>query len=197
MRTLKSLILGAAAALAIGTSALATDLYVETPTYTEPDQETDWSGFYIGVLKGFSYAWEDDCQDCDGTFFGVSKVFGYNWDDGDVIYGIDKMVTFTFFPEDESVFKVAIQKMARIGVEVGERSMIYGGAGLGWAAILNCGNCNGTPHTVYGAAAVGFETMVSDSLNWRTHVQYSKPIDPSFSWINVLSVGTGLVWTFD
>lgn len=195
MRTFKTFVLGAVAALAMGTSAFATDLYVET-TPMVSDEGTDWSGFYVGVLKGFSYAWESDCQDCNESFFDISKVFGYNWDQGNVIYGIDKMVTFTFLPEEQSAFKLAIQKMARIGVEVGDRSMIYAGAGLGWAGIINC-DCGPIPQTFYGAAAVGFEMKVSDELNWRTHVQYSKPLDPSLSWLNVVSAGTGLVWTFN
>ena len=195
MNVFRTILVVAVASVTMSTAALAADLYaVVTPTGPYVDEGRDWSGFYIGKLGGFSYAWEGgDCQECNDTYFGISKVFGYNWDDGDVIYGIDKMVTLTFFDPDESIYKIAIQKMGRIGFEISDNAMIYGAAGFGWAAVL-CDGCEGT--AFYAAVAAGVEVAVADNLNWRTHVQYSKPIG-DFSALNVISVGTGLVWNFN
>ena len=194
MKALRTLVVAAVASITMSTAALAADLYaVVTPTGPYVDEGHDWSGFYIGKLGGFSYGWDGEC-DCDAnnTYFGISKVFGYNWDDGDVIYGIDKMLTVTFLGEDD--YKLSIQKMGRIGFEISDNAMVYAGAGLGWATLL-CDNCSGG--WFYAGVAAGVEVAVADNLNWRTHVQYSKPLHPDLSWLNVISVGTGLVWQFN
>lgn len=194
MRTLRTLVFAAAASVAMSTAALATDLYEAVAPVYEADDGHDWGGFYVGKLGGMSVGWDSECGgDCSESFFGFSKVFGYNWDQGDIIYGIDKMVTFTWIDE-EDFWKLSIQKMGRVGIEVTDNAMIYGAAGMGWSTLL-CDGCSGG--VFYAGVAAGLEVAVADNLNWRTHVQYSKPLHPDLSWLNVVSVGTGLVWQFN
>lgn len=198
MRSLKTLILGAAAALAMGTSALATDLYVESPAYVEPEQETDWSGFYIGLLKGVSFASIPDCgSECDVSLPGIAKVIGYNWDTGDIIFGVDEMFVMSFWPYEaqyDEVRKFQWQKLFRIGVEVTDNTMIYGAAGGGIAYVFLDGNKD---HEPYGAIAAGVEVMFNENAIWRTHVQYSRTrnFDPcSGCFIQAFSIATGVSW---
>lgn len=196
MRTLKTLVFAAAASVAMSAVALATDLYEAVAPVYEADEGHDWGGFYVGKLGGISFGWDSECgRDCDDSFFGFSKVFGYNWDQGDIIYGIDKMITFTWIGgQQEDFWKVSTQKMGRVGIEITDNAMIYGAAGLGWSTII-CDVCSGG--VWYGAVAAGLEVAVADNLNWRTHVQFSKPLHPDWSWLSVVSVGTGLVWQFN
>ncbi len=190
LRTLKTIILGTFAALAMGTSAFATDLYATTTsTYSEPGKATDWSGFYFGVLGVGTHVYETGCFECSENGFGVAKVFGYNWQSGNVIYGIDKMFVYWPIAQEPDVYKITFQAMARIGTEVTDGVMIYGAAGVGTTRFVD-----ETPWAAYGAIASGVEVAMNDNLRWRTHLQWSRALQYP---IANISVGTGIVWGFN
>jgi outer membrane immunogenic protein len=170
-------------------------------TFSATARAADWSGFYLGVLGGFSAGGIPDCgSSCDQTWPGVAKVAGYNWDTGDMIFGIDEMVVVTFVPEDfasEPVTKVSWQKMGRFGVEVTDTIMIYGALGGGIAAVWDSDDFDSL---WYGAVAAGVEVAVSEDLSWRTHLQYSRSqffSDCSDCFVHATSIATGIVWSFN
>jgi len=198
--------LAAGAALGISaqfsTAASATDLM--DSMYTTPETGHDWSGFYAGVIgevsgiifnvDGFGYE----------AIGGIAKTFGHNWDNGDVIYGIDKMVIVTPLgqnDDDTSIWKFSFQGMGRIGTEVTDNTMIYGAAGLGWSVTPNLPGDGDTYSTAYAALAAGVEVAMNERLAWRSHAQWSIPFEDGIRTalsepgvFGILSFGTGLVW---
>jgi outer membrane immunogenic protein len=178
---LKKLVLAAVAAVGLTGSA----------------QAFDWSGFYVGVLGGFSVARDaDGCSDCSVTLPGIAKVVGYNWDNGDIIYGLDEMFVVSFWPYDENVDvrKIEWQKLFRVGTEITDNVMIYGAVGGGIAYVSVDGSSD---HLAYGAIAAGVEMALNENAIWRTHLQFSRSrnYDPcSTCYITAISIGTGLSW---
>ena len=182
---MKKLVLAAIAALGFSANA----------------QAADWSGFYLGVLGGFSAGGIPDCgSDCNEVWPGIAKVAGYNWDTGDMIFGIDEMVVVTFVPEDfasEQVTKISWQKMGRFGFEITDNIMIYGAAGGGISAVWDADDFDSL---WYGAVAAGVEVALNENLSWRTHLQYSRSqmfSDCEGCFVHVTTLATGVTWSLN
>jgi len=89
---------------------------IAAPGVSAEVQAADWNGFYAGVPGGLSRASSSDgCPDCDVGLPGIAAVAGYDWDNADNVVGLEKMVVFSFYPDQTNgdVRKVTFLSMLR------------------------------------------------------------------------------------
>lgn len=175
------LVVAAAAAFGFSTSAKA----------------ADWTGFYAGVMGGFSSVTFIECGDCTIDAMNIAKVVGYNWDSGSTVFSLEEwLVNSTISEEDPSYYtKLTWQKLARFGWEVGDSALLYVAGGGGIQALWVDGEFEGS--ALFGAIAAGAEYLVTDQLSLRAHAQFSYAPNVDGTPATVASIAGGLIFHFN
>jgi outer membrane immunogenic protein len=148
---MKKLLLASVAVISLSTVASAADLAARPYTKAPPmvDPVTNWSGFYIGAMGG--YSWSDhgrvtvlgvaatgNGDDIQGGFGGGT--IGYNWQAGSWVFGLEADAAGADISDSETAAGVTITDRidafgtatGRIGYAVGA-SLFYAKGGYAWA----------------------------------------------------------------
>ena len=162
-------------------------------------KSADWTGFYAGVMGGFSSVNNSECSDCTVGATNIAKVVGYNWDSGSTVFGIEEWVVSSVvseWSEDPANYtKLTWQKLARFGWEIGDSALLYAAAGGGLQMFWFEGGYEGA--ALFGAVAGGAEFLVSDQISLRGHVQLSYAPDVEGVAYTATSIAAGVIFHFN
>lgn len=163
---LKKLVLAAAAAGCMGSTAMAADL-MQPPPMSDP-VVSGWDGFYAGLTGALWF---------QGTVYpGVGVRVGGNYTSGDFLIGLQS--DLRYYPTSGNL---GLELAARGGVILNDTAVVYGKLGVG-------GLSNGSRYIPIG---VGVEFKVSDSVSVDLSADYL-----AGSGFSATQVGASLNWHF-
>lgn len=190
-KTMRTILLGAAALLALAAPAAAADMqartYTKAPAYTPPQVIYNWTGFYIGGHVGGAFAGDSSFQSSDARFMGgVQGGFDYqfapNW-----VIGIEAQYSWlptnnngVLFPLGTTVTSNTDQigsVTGRLGYTWGP-ALLYAKGGYAWRNNNLGVNVGGVPaaYTTSGnskdgyTVGAGLEYMFA--ANWSAKAEY-------------------------
>ena len=189
---MKTILLGAAALLALAAPAAAADMqprtYTKAPAYSPPQLIYNWTGFYIGGHVGGAFAGNSTFQSSDARFLGgVQGGFDYqfapNW-----VVGVEAQYSWLPTNNNGVTFPLGTQVTSntdqlgsvtgRIGYTWGP-ALVYAKGGYAWRDNSNIGaSVAGTPaafttdgnHKDGYTVGAGLEYMFAP--NWSAKAEY-------------------------
>lgn len=180
---IRSLVLGAASAVALVSAAAAADLPVEAPPAAIAVPSFSWTGPYIGVQAG--YGWGNSKaagRSVDPKGALVGGYAGYNFEYNGLLLGVE--TDFNWSDQDDKTrvrgFRVknevnwAGATRGRVGVAFG-RFVAYGAGGVAYAdrklSVVGGGSASKT--AVGWTVGGGVETAIADSVVARAEYRYT------------------------
>jgi outer membrane immunogenic protein len=188
---MKTIVLGAAALLALAAPAAAADIqpraYTKAPAYTPPQLIYNWTGFYIGGHVGGAFAGDSTFQSSNARFLGgVQGGFDYqfapNW-----VVGVEAQYSWLPTNNNGALFPLGTQVTSnadqigsvagRIGYTWGP-ALVYakggyawrnGGLGVNIAGVPQAFTTTGNSKDGYTVGA-GLEYMFAP--NWSAKAEY-------------------------
>lgn len=189
---MKSLLLASAALLSFTVAASAADLaYKKAPPAPIANPAVNWSGFYIGVMGG--YSWSDSLRlsaggltatgstsDINGGFGGGT--IGYNWQMVDWVFGLEADAAGADVSDSDSSLGVTLTEKVdafgsvtgRIGYVAGA-ALIYAKGGYAWAdnkISASAGGLGFSESHLHSGWTIGGGVEYMFAPNWSGKVEY-------------------------
>ncbi|TDH38220.1 porin family protein [Pseudohoeflea suaedae] len=211
------MIMAAAVAGLLSSTAFAADLTPTSPSYDPAATAYDWSGAYVGFVAGYLLA-EGEHQappgfgtrppyDVDGAMVGGTV--GYNWQKGSIIYGVEGDFSLADMSGNVVLpanFRTDIRNFGTLRARMGytyDRVMPYVTGGVAFADIHagQFGTLSVTRDWVAGwTLGAGVETALSDKVTFKleglyvdlgdiTYTSLGNPIDVTTEGVGVVRVG--------
>jgi opacity protein-like surface antigen len=153
----------------LATGAVAADITMPAPTIVAPPPPPapafSWNRAYVGVYAG---SWITCCGVMGGVFAGKNFELGDRF-----VVGVEGMAGAYAGPTFEAYL------LARAGLLLGSRVLIYGGIGAGWDAVFVL------------AAQAGIEVALGQSLSLRLQGLFWDPFG-----VLDYAIHGGLAWHF-
>jgi outer membrane immunogenic protein len=186
----------AAAGLAIvsvpAAPALAADIGtaepLPTPEVVAPEPATDWTGFHLGALLGWTWADADTNApegdaEADGVDGGVYAGFDYQM--GNFVIGAEGDLIVSGVDGDEGPLSLDQglngSLRARAGIAL-DQFLLYGTGGAALTDVELDGGGSGDDATLWGwTVGAGAEAMITDNITARVEYRYTDYEDETFS----------------
>jgi outer membrane immunogenic protein len=182
------------AAVVIGLTALAgtmpayaADVVMEEPPAPAAPMEVPpvntWAGPYAGVTLGYGFSGQTDVGapfnneiGTDGFLMGAFG--GYNWQTGNVVYGAEGDIGYSWMEGDNAGFDsesgVEGSLRARLGYSVSPNILLYATAGGAAKDLEVSGPTGSDSNAMLGwTAGGGADIMVTDNIFGRVEYRYT------------------------
>jgi outer membrane immunogenic protein len=189
----RSFIVAAGMAAIAGSPAVAADLGSPEPLPTPPAVQAapsnDWTGFYLGVLGGWTWANADTDApgvgsiDADGWDLGADA--GYNWQFNNFVVGAEGDVMFSGVDGDEGGISVDQGVNGSLRARAGyalDNFLLYGTGGVAATDLELDDGAGSDDQMLWGwTIGAGAEALLARNITARVEYRYTDYQDETFT----------------